>query len=490
MKSYIVLVYLLIYAVPTYAINADIQTYLFKSDTSSYVEIIYYIPTTKLKRNYKPNNPNLNSKEDSSFQFQVNIDIILKAEGKILRSEIYQLNSPFLYESKALLHQFRWTLPPGNYKLLSKLQDSFNPSDESSFTNLFQISSVKRDPQLSSVQLFREVKSSENEVSALNKYGLEYEPLPYLKIQRNQNILYSFCEVYSAINSKEKNFAIQYQILQKLDSGDNHLVLDWIKAVPNKEPSIILNRKDISTIPSGFYILKVFIIDRIGNKLDSSEAEFQRLNPFWDRYLELNFESKKDESVFKGLRSDSVSYYLKALNAILDNQERNIISSLLQEKDDVGRRMYLYRFFKDRFDTNCVDAFNRFQRNVFYADRNFPTGFGYGFESDRGVIFLKYGPPTDYLQENQDNGAYPYEIWTYAKMPNGQAEVKFLFYNPDLTETNYILLHSTCIGERSNKRWELELYRKVKEEFDGENQVEATRIKRSVNRKAREYFDE
>ncbi len=482
-------IYLVLISTSLFAINADIKTYVFQSDNNGFVEIIYYIPTHNLKKNYKPSVVGNSIAHDSSFQFQVMIDITMKKDDSIVKTETILLSSPFLTEERALLHQFRWSVNPGSYTLESKLQDTYNPIDELSYINNFEVRIDDQKIQLSPIQLFRTVKNINNSNSTLYKHGFEYEPVPFLLIDKKQNLLYSYCEVYNLSTYNQKNYGVKYELFNNSESGKIKLE-EWLKSKSTVDAGILLNHKDISELPSGKYSLSISLIDRQGSKIDSNSIDFERSNPFWDRLQTMQIENQKGEAIFKEMSNDSVDYYLKALNVILPSVEKVNISSLNEKNKMTEKRMYLYRFWKDRFDTACAAKFNKFQKNVEFADRNFPTGFGHGFESDRGRIYLKYGPPTELISDNQDNGAFPYEIWIYNQLPNGQSDVKFLFYNKDLTETNYLLLHSTCIGERSNKQWEIQLYRRVREEFDGENQVEATRIKRSVSRRARDYFDE
>ena len=124
------------------------------------------------------------------------------------------------------------------------------------------------------------------------------------------------------------------------------------------------------------------------------------------------------------------------------------------------------------------------------VDKLYADGFGYGFESDRGRIFIKYGRPNDVIKVDNEPSAPPYEIWFYNDFPQtNQADVKFLFYAPELG-INYRLLHSTVRGEINNPRWQLELYNAVPNEVSGSNYIDATGVQPNNNRRAAEYFNE
>ena len=122
------------------------------------------------------------------------------------------------------------------------------------------------------------------------------------------------------------------------------------------------------------------------------------------------------------------------------------------------------------------------------VDAAFVSGFGYGFETDRGRIWLKYGPPNDKISVEEDPNAPPYEIWVYNEFPKTkQGIVKFLFYNPNLGN-DYILLHSNCRTEVNNPRWLKELYKGAKSNYNADEYNETGKISDGFLKHASEYF--
>jgi hypothetical protein len=55
------------------------------------------------------------------------------------------------------------------------------------------------------------------------------------------------------------------------------------------------------------------------------------------------------------------------------------------------------------------------------------------------------------VKENSPS-EYPYEIWQYNKI-QAFSNKRFIFYNPDLVNNTYRLLHSDMIGELKNPGW-------------------------------------
>jgi hypothetical protein len=74
---------------------------------------------------------------------------------------------------------------------------------------------------------------------------------------------------------------------------------------------------------------------------------------------------------------------------------------------------------------------------------------------------LQYGEPNDVVTRVNEPGAFPYEIWQYYTLPDGQSNVRFIFYEPTLVTNNYRLLHSNAIGELQEPRWKMLVYAKT-----------------------------
>ena len=80
-----------------------------------------------------------------------------------------------------------------------------------------------------------------------------------------------------------------------------------------------------------------------------------------------------------------------------------------------------------------------------------------GYETDRGRVFLKYGAPDRIVQNHNEPGAYPYEIWHYYTLEK-QRNKKFVFMTRDIATNDFQLIHSDAIGELNNSRWTSEIY--------------------------------
>ncbi len=462
-------------------INGDIRAVVYQDEDIQYVEISYYLKTESLQKKYQA---------DSQFQNQILLTVVLKNEDQIVKVDKLLLQSPYSFDQKPIIHLIRWKVQAGKYNLESTLTDPLNPLNEITFINTFKVKTINQNPNLSEIQLYSVCKNSSDKSSILFKNGFYFEPLGYHFLPPQLHILYSYVECYNTTPLTNNKLILHYK-LSNIDSNNTKTqLLEWHQKSTNKKRDLVLHQKDISAIPSGKYVLSIYLKTNKGQVLDSVSTYFERYNPFWDKLIALYYEQSEPKRQFEQLSEDSLNFALRSLSPIASSQELHLIQYLLAENRNSEKKLMLYQFWYERSNQEPVEAFNHYMLEVNKVNEIYRSGFGYGFESDRGKIYLRYGVPNEVIQEDNDNGAFPYEIWKYAKINNtGQTNVKFIFYNPDLAGSNFRLLHCNAIGERYNYKWEIELYKNVKDQFKGKNAIEATEMEGHFNRRAREYFD-
>jgi GWxTD domain-containing protein len=134
--------------------------------------------------------------------------------------------------------------------------------------------------------------------------------------------------------------------------------------------------------------------------------------------------------------------------------ESKQIKELVKANNKQEMARYLYYFWITRDAANPRAAWEQYQMEVKKVNDNYGTPLEYGFQTDRGRVYLQYGPPTEILPTIQEPGTLPYQIWQYNQAKNGQTNVKFVFYNRDLVTNNYVLIHSTANGEIRDDQWQ------------------------------------
>lgn len=109
-----------------------------------------------------------------------------------------------------------------------------------------------------------------------------------------------------------------------------------------------------------------------------------------------------------------------AIKTLKDYIPSSDYKSLLQEPDSV-KRAYLENFWEQRDptpNTKKNELMDEFYKRVEFANNYFsvhPLDME-GWETDRGKIYIKYGPPEDVERHLDEINLPPYEIWYYPKI--------------------------------------------------------------------------
>jgi GWxTD domain-containing protein len=144
--------------------------------------------------------------------------------------------------------------------------------------------------------------------------------------------------------------------------------------------------------------------------------------------------------------------HVNSLHPITSNVERNTIEYQLKEADLTLLRQFFYSFWERRNPENPEEAWNKYLLEVQKVQANYATRIKKGYETDRGRVYLQYGPPNTQVVRHNDTDAYPYEIWHYYQAGRFRNK-RFVFYNPDLVSNDFELLQSDVPGEIKNDRW-------------------------------------
>ena len=168
-----------------------------------------------------------------------------------------------------------------------------------------------------------------------------------------------------------------------------------------------------------------------------------------------------------------------------------IVKMIREANNTEAGKRYLYQHFKNLEPLNPEAYYTQYMEVARAADREFKVSGRPGFESDRGLIFMKYGKPNDKVSIMDDPVAPPYEIWVYYQIPKlNQNNVKFLFYNPSLEGAEYRLLTSNARGEMRNTNWKKELYKNAWREKPSQTAPERWDIGDGLNRHAQDLMED
>jgi GWxTD domain-containing protein len=461
------------------ALDASVSHHLYYSPGQPYVEVGFFFWGKSLTRLPQP---------DSTFVSAVEVVITFSDGDRIVQYDKFTLNSPRSRSALNFRDLKRYALPNGNYVMEILMTDANQAEDKLLYKSALQVAFVTDRLQQSDICLLASIEKAVTE-GPFTKNGLDLDLLPYNFYGRNANSLAIYHEVYQADKIIAEPFAVSF-VIERLNGAQKEVVSTMHK---RQEPAAvvpIVQLMDISDLPSGNYSLTIEVKDRNRQLLSSKKIDFQRSNPQFD--LQALYKQVNDEqmgaSFVSNMDAAELKYSLLAIQPLLPQRDVEVVNLMLRYDSLRAQKIYLLSFWAKENAVNPKDAYDKYMEVARAVDQQFDSGFRFGFETDRGYVYLKYGRPNDIVRQENEPSAPPYEIWSYDEVKQtNQNNVRFVFYNPSLAADDYILLHSDVIGERNNPQWQLQLYRSAPGEHP-QDFIQGTDVMDNMGRRARQNF--
>ena len=482
-KILLVLGFLINFYGSSMALDASVTYTTFHSPQTNYVEVnifilgetVTYIPT----------------ESDTAFaQAGVEVVVLFKQNDQIIKFDKYNLSSPINSNFANFVDLKRYGLDNGNYDIEVSVQDLNDSENATKYSGKLEIKYEGDDLLQSDLQLLSTAEPSTDE-NVFVKNGHYQEALPYNFYNKNASKLIFYNEIYNAEKASPGSIIVSYGINNVLNEKSRTISIGH-KRKKSAPVNVLLIEMDISELPSGNYELFVEIRNK-DKELQSRETiNFQRSNPY--------FKFTREESMFVDLNTqfvgklsfEELQYSVRAIAPLVKDSDVEFVNTILSKRkpDTTALQRFLFNFWVTQEPNQPEILYTQYMEVARAVDRMYAGGFGYGFESDRGFIFIKYGRPDDMVMVDNDPSAPPYEIWIYNDFPKTkQTNVKFLFYEPNLG-TDFELLHSNARGEINNPQWQIELYKNAPNEIQGSNYIDATQMQDNFNRRASRYFND
>lgn len=488
MKRLMILFFSLISApVWSQAVGVSVSPLLFQVDSAVNLEINFQYYGSTLEFD------SILSVKEPIVRAAVEVTTLFKQDSTIVKFDRYKINFPIEENQKEFLDTRIYRLPPGKYELEIEFVDHYDTQNRFTHSELIEIPKISMEEAgMSNIKFLARLESfSGNDVDRpFVNNNVVMEPLPHHFYGTGLNTLSYYVELYRLNQLGLENYILRTEIFSFSKGEWNEVLTTYqrLSKVKNIEP--IAKKIDISTLPSDTYQLKLSLID--GNKEEwlSESAVFVQSNPKMDEELQKKLLSGEIDNFFDNLNEEELLYALRAVAMKVGGKDQQTVNNLIRNDDYDSMRDFLFRYWIKKDPIQPELAYREFMRLIDAIDQKFYSAFRNGFETDRGMIYLRYGPPTRIVTRENDQGAVPYEIWSYDRIDmNNQVDVKFVFYNPNLAGDEFQLLHSNARNEIRNPQWLGEIYG-VGDQLDGPNSVDARNVQDNFQREAARIFND
>jgi GWxTD domain-containing protein len=416
-------------------------------------------------------------KDNGKFQATVNILMTFKQNNEIKAFKKYELNSSEITDTTQtnfhFVDQQRIPIANGIYDFEIQLADKNKSATAMPYNQSMTIDFPKDKSSFSSIELIKSYSKSSTP-TALTKSGFDLVPYTYTFFPENESKMTFYCELYNMDKVMDANqkFLLSYY----LESFESNLKLADYARTKKESPkgvNVLLTEISIDNLASGNYNLVVEVRNQQNELVTSNKLFFQRMNPKAKMTMN-DIASTEIANTFaeKINNADSLREFINSTYPIATGFEKSFIRESLKKADLPTMQRFLYGMWLQRDANNPEMAWKFYKEQVYKVQVNFGTPVKKGYQTDRGRVYLQYGPPNTRSTQYSEPSNYPYEIWQYYTLNNNQRNRKFVFYSPDMVTSDFILLHSDATGEINNQRWKIDLRNRIYSTLDiGETQV-------------------
>lgn len=348
----------------------------------------------------------------------------------------------------------RFSLNNGNYEIeISILDLNDSIAKPELLIQQIDISNLVDGAFISDIS-FVSAYSPTTEPTAFTKGG--YDMIPYISSYFPSELMSMmfYAEIYNMDKVLGENEAFAFFILIKDKQGKDIQNISKVKRYNAKSVLPQFHTIDISALPSGDYKLLLEVRDRSNALVCMKERAFSRnlIKPvaLEDQLVDPN--TVLNSFAAKYTQADSLRDILKGHLPIAKSQERNTIDNVIPTASLQEMQSFFYAFWYKRDQVAPEAAWRAYEKQLNEANTIFGTRIKKGWETDRGRVYLQYGPPNTRIMRPHDPDYWPFEIWHYYETNDNLHDRRFLFYNTSLG-ADYELLHSDVPQEPKNFDW-------------------------------------
>ncbi|MFM8432660.1 MAG: GWxTD domain-containing protein [Bacteroidota bacterium] len=399
---------------------------------------------------------------DGRYQGTLDIKWVFRKNDKIVSFDKYLLRSPVM-DSLALMSPpdfvdvQRVPLDTGLYSVELTITDHNDTSEHYTVSQDISMNFPSSAVSVSDIELLERYTATK-EKNIHTKSGFDVYPFVVGFYPPEVSRLLFYSEIYRTDSAVGSDVLVRYLISKNETKEIVNDLVGMKKCAPARVIPLMAELP-IDQLGSGNYQLTVEVRNRENRLLAYRQCFFQRINivskPVQESEISLVNTNGTFVTSFDNI--DTLKEYVASMFPLLSPLEGQIAERQLQGNDLLALQQFFYYFWSRREGNDPQKAWYDYRLEVLRVNNSYSTRNRKGYETDRGRVYLKYGPPNTMVKEASDPESYPYEIWHYYRV-GSQTNRRFVFYSNDLASNNFRLLHSDTRGEVQDPNWELKLH--------------------------------
>ncbi len=418
-------------------LSVDYARYRGSDDSSVFVEVYYSFPQRSLT--YKVDSAGYTGYLDLTMLFR-HRDSVVAAERWLVPHSI--TDTAHLVPGMNLVGIYKIMLRSGDYVLTVLGRDRHAPSRTDSLSLRLPVRAPGNERvSLSDIEFASSIQQEAKPGGTFYKNTLDVIP--------NASGIFSdaqpgfvYAEVYNLLaGGDHSDYTLRLAVYDAVNK--QVAVRDKVKK-RSVDASVIVDNLSVHKLRSGTYTAVLAIADSTGKTIAATGKKFYVYNP----------RLGVDSTLMNAGSALPLGFFMSMEEPELDREFR----WLKYEATDVEKSQYAAlsgvdakrKFLSDFWRRRSPELREEYLKRVAYANSNYATMGREGYRTDRGRVYIMYGPPDDIERHPNESDMRPYEIWSYHNIQGG---VIFVFVQRSST-SEYELVHSTHRNELHDENWD------------------------------------
>ncbi len=434
-------------ALPAMALRAFFDYRVFQHPTDGpYVECITSFDGATFE---------LAPQDSGKYMSRAELVIIVSQQGEIVAHRKLNINGPLVNSNQPedFIALERFLLPNGKYDVELEVTDLVRGGNAETLYQTMEIQNPSSGIFVSDIAFISAYRKT-TAINAFSKAG--YDMIPYVSGYFNSQA--KQLSFYAEIYNTAKELGAKEPFVYAISIWDEHNK-EWEEGKKWKRESAtevvpMLQTIDIAGLPSGQYTLRIEIRNRNNEVVSTQNRRFNRVSipPMPEQEVVVSDAAVAGSFAAQYTNRDELYALILAHMPIAEGLDRTTITYQLKNADVPMLQSFLYSFWLKQNRENPEAAFRNYEKQIKEVDAAFGNGKKPGWQTDRGRVYLQYGPPNVRAIRNNEAEYFPFEIWHYYETNTKLHNKRFLFYSTDLT-TDMELLHSDVPNEVKNYQW-------------------------------------
>jgi GWxTD domain-containing protein len=424
--------------------RASLDLAAFQYDnTASFVELYYAFPRAGL----------VVTQTAAGFSASALLHASVTAEGSDREPVLKTWRVPMEFADttsatdRTMIGRVSYLLAPGRYRIMLVIRDEARPQIADTVSTRFEVRALAgKTTQFSDIQLATSIRpAKEDPANIFYKNTLEVVPNPSLVYGGPLSTVGYYAELYNPDPGA-------YKLKTELVSSFGKTMETRTRGAAGKHSSrVIADSISVARLPTGVYTLILACGDTSGVMKISTSKRFFVYNP----------EVALDTAAMRGVAEQIAWQFASLSESELNDRFAEATYVALKEELQIwkslsgseAKKKFLTKFWRERDSdpaTQVNEYFEEYQQRILACNERFRTPYRAGWKTDRGRVYVMYGPP-DYVERYaSESDIKPYEVWRYDYIEGG---VEFYFL--DRGGFNDLqLVHSTKRGEIYDPNWQ------------------------------------